>query len=116
MQQMFIVNNEYFLDIKNGRKTIEGRLNKPHYSHLYIGMPLLFKNKNTNETLVCTITSLNHYKTFSEMLEKEGIEHMLPAYSNRSLADGVALYESFPGYKEGVKEHGALAIGIALAP
>jgi hypothetical protein len=35
---------------------------------------------------------------------------MLPGA--KSIQEGVAVYESFPGFTEGIKEVGALAIGV----
>ena len=107
------LNKQYFDAIKAGIKTVEGRLNKPKFHTLKPGDPLTFTCKETGEVLSCTVTTLHTYPTFETMLQSEGLTNMLPWAKN--IQEGVAVYESFPGFKEEVKEVGALAIGVKVS-
>lgn len=102
----------YFDAIKAGIKTVEGRLNKEKSHNLKPGDPIEFICKETGELLNCTITHLHTYPSFEAMLKSEGLTNMLPWA--KSITEGIAVYESFPGFKEGVKEFGALAIGVRI--
>lgn len=104
------LNQQYFNAIKSGVKTVEGRINKPKFHDLKPGDPISFTCQETGEVLTYTITTLHTYPTFEAMLQSEGLTNMLPGIA--TIAEGVAVYESFPGFKEGVKELGALAIGV----
>ena len=106
-----LVQQHYFDAIKSGQKTVEGRLNKPRYNDLVIGMQLQFEGLD-KEVVTCVITGITRYSDFASMLVSEGVESMLPGVT--SLQEGVALYESFPVYKEGVQRVGALAIKFRL--
>ncbi len=101
---------QYFDAIKSGLKTVEGRLNSPKFKDLKPGMNISFTSVNTNETIVYTVEAMNVYANFTDMLQGESVDKMLPGIT--SLDEGVALYESFPGYKDEVKKVGALAIRI----
>ncbi len=90
---------------------MEGRLYDQDLKNLIVEQNICFVSSDTHEKIVCTITALTVYPDFLAMLVGEGIDAMLPGVTH--LADGVAIYESFPGYKEGVRTVGALAIRIA---
>lgn len=106
-----LVQQHYFDAIKSGQKTVEGRLNKPRYNDLVIGMQLQFEGLE-KEVVTCVIMGINRYPDFASMLAAEGVEAMLPGVA--SLQEGVKLYESFPGYKQDVQQVGALAIRIRV--
>ena len=75
----FNVQEPYCGFIKNGQKTAEGRLNKGKFAQIEIGDILLLgldqNDKNREEYLV---TGKNEYKSFYEMMEKEGLKNVLP--------------------------------------
>jgi len=104
--------SEYFNAIKAGTKTVEGRLNTAKFKDLKPGMPICFVLPETGEELYCNVQAINIYPSWLDMLQSEGLQNMLPGID--SLQSGVKLYESFPGYQEGVSELGALAIRIML--
>ena len=101
---------QYFDAIKLGLKTVEGRLNSPKFKDLKPGMNISFTSVNTNEIIVYTVEAMNVYANFTDMLQSEGVDKMLPGIT--SIDEGVALYENFPGYRDDVKKSGALAIRI----
>ena len=102
----------YFDAIKSGIKPVEGRLNDDEFKHVTRGMQICFTSEETGETLLCAIESMHLYFDFATVLQTEGVQHMLPGITN--LQEAVEIYESFPGYKDGVKEFGALALRIHL--
>ena len=103
---------KYFDAIKAGIKTVEGRLNSPKFKDLKPGMNIVFKSTDSDEDLTCKVESLNVYPNFEIMLQKEGLEKMLPGI--KTIEEGNTIYESFPGYKDKVKEIGALAIRLKI--
>ena len=105
-----VVQQIYFNAIQAGLKTVEGRLGSPKLKKLKAGDTISFTCHKTNEKIWCTIIALNTYSDFKEMLIGEGLAQMLPGI--KTIAAGVAIYESFPNYKEMVKTVGALAIKI----
>lgn len=103
----------YFRMVQTGRKTVEGRLNKPELHSLRVGERIRFQREHEAKNFVnVKVISLRTYPTFREMLDKEGLHRCLPDV--KSLEEGVRLYHSFPSYSEKEKLYGALAIGIQL--
>jgi len=93
--------------IKEGKKTIEGRLNKGKFSELKKNDLLSI---NDGECLV-KIKKIIHYKSFEEMLIFEGLRHVLPNVEN--LAAGVKIYHKFYTYDDENK-YGVIAIKLKL--
>lgn len=109
MLQLSLKQN-YFDAINSGIKTVEGRLNGHKFKDLRPGMQIIFSSVDTDETIICAVASIHVYATFKDMLIDQGLENMLPGVT--SLEQGVDLYESFEGYRDGVKKVGAVAIVI----
>ena len=103
---------QYFEAIKNGSKTVEGRVNSAKFQELKPGMIMQFALPESHETIPCIITGIYRYTSFEDMLKSEGVEQMLPG--TQSLQEAIELYESFPGYKEEVKTQDALALRIRV--
>lgn len=99
------VEEPYLSFILNGQKTIEGRLNKGKFKDLQIG-DILIIGPEENKFIV---NSLTLYKSFREMLEKEGIENIIP--NKNTLDEAESVYHSFYT-KEQEEEFGVVAIGI----
>lgn len=92
--------------IKSGKKTVEGRLGLGRSAHLKSGDVIIF-----NHDAVCKVKSVEKYPTFKDLLEKEGIDKVLPGIS--SVDEGVKVYREF--YDEPrEKEHGAIAIRLSV--
>lgn len=104
---------QYFDAVKAGLKTVEGRLNRPRFKYLQPGMKISFTATNTHEVIECTIVELIIYPSFEAMLTSAGLKNMLPEIC--TIAEGIALYESFPGYKEEVEKFGVLAIRLHVS-
>ncbi|KAI5080475.1 hypothetical protein GOP47_0003658 [Adiantum capillus-veneris] len=98
------VQEPFFSQLKDGSKVIEGRCADGVYNSILPGDVLLF-----NDNLLVAVKRVNHYCSFSEMLEVEGMDHVLPCVT--SMKEGVAVYRSFyPREKELSK--GVLAIHV----
>lgn len=111
--RVFNLRAPYFRMVQSGRKTVEGRLNKPELHNLKVGERIRFQRENQAHNFVnVKVISLRTYPTFREMLDKEGLHRCLP--NVKSLEEGVHLYHSFPSYYEKEKLYGALAIRIQL--
>jgi ASC-1-like (ASCH) protein len=99
------VQQPWFNLMKQGKKTVEGRLNRGKFKSLQIGDIIEWTNKQ--HTFKLKIVGIRKYKTFKEMLEKEGLNQVLPIKDN--IIDGVAVYRQFYLEKDEM-ENGVLAI------
>ncbi len=106
-----LLHDTYFSAILSGEKPVDGRINKPPYDTLNIGDLIHFVGTQTvTMEAYFEITGRTFYKSFREMLEKEGIARCLPGVA--SVDDGVAIYHAFPKYEENEKQFGVVAFGI----
>ena len=67
MEYKMHVENDVFKAIKDGRKTIEMRLNDEKRKEFKIGDTIVFKNRKNGNTLKCNITNLYQYNNFEEL-------------------------------------------------
>lgn len=105
------IQKKYFDAINAGLKTAEGRINSAKFKDLKIGAQIIFTcAEDYSKKIICTVQAINVYPDFKTMLQKEGLQNMLPGIKN--IAVGISIYESFHGYKEAVKKYGAAAIRI----
>lgn len=103
------VQNPWFTLIKQGRKTIEGRLNKGQFSRLEVGQTVMWEN--AGQTVKTKLVRIEKYQSFSDMLVNEGLRHVLPG--KKTLKDGIDVYRGFYS-EEKEAEHGVLAIEVKL--
>ncbi|MFA6551845.1 MAG: ASCH domain-containing protein [Patescibacteria group bacterium] len=85
----FNVQEPYYSFLLSGQKTIEGRLNKGKFAKLKSGDVLLLAPQD----IPFKVVDIKIYKTFAEMLEKEGIQRVIP--DKTSVSEAVATYHSF---------------------
>jgi ASC-1-like (ASCH) protein len=101
------IQNPWFDFIASGKKTIEGRLNRPPFSEFKIGDKLKFIN---NGNAVCAVVlDIKKYKTFEEYLSIEGLGRTLP--NTKTIADGINVYRKYYS-KEKEEEFGICAIHL----
>ena len=103
----------YLRWLANGKKVAEGRVNTPKYRSMRIGDTVSFLDKKTSSYIHGKIKFKHEYNSFEEMLLAEGVNNMLPFLKNHELAEGVAVYNSFPGALR-VNKFGCVAIGITV--
>ena len=92
--------------IKEKKKTVEGRVNDDKTAVIPIKDIIIW-----NETLKAEVVDIKKYQTFKEMLEKEGVENVLPGL--KTIDEGVEVYYMIPGYKEKEK-NGVLAFHLTV--
>ncbi len=83
----------YFTYLKNGQKTIEGRLQKGWYRHVATGDRIVVSNNEESDNLQTEVVRVAYYGTFKEMLETENIAKTLP--DAESIAHGVEYIDNF---------------------
>ena len=106
MQKILInIQEPYYLFVVNGKKTVEGRLNKGKFALIQKGDILVLAPKN----LEFKVIEKNIYKTFKKMIESEGVENVIPDKINIKKATNV-YYQFYT--KEQEKECGVVAIKI----
>lgn len=106
MQKIEInVQEPYLGYILSGKKTVEGRLNKGKFGSLKNG-DILMMGSTAKEY---EVVAVKIYKTFKEMIEKEGVNSVIP--DKNSIDDAVGVYYKFytPDQE---KEFGVVAIRI----
>lgn len=105
------IKNFYFKKIVSGEKTIEGRLNRGFFKRVQEGEFIEFINSsNRSESVVVQIFAKRIYRTFRQMLEHEGVEYCLPGVY--SVEHGSKIYARLPGYAQGERESGVVALEI----
>ncbi len=96
----------YVTFIREGRKTVEGRIGTPYYTKICAGDIIHLYNRTTE--IWCRVMRTAMYPSFRQLLEKEGLKNMLPQAS--SIEEGVYICKSFSAGRE--PRFGAFAIGV----
>jgi ASC-1-like (ASCH) protein len=100
----------YFSQIREGLKTIEGRINSGQFKNLRAGETITFINGQRE--VRCKVEAKRIYKSFREMLTKEGVDKCLP--DARNLEAGVNIYDRLPGFPERARQSGVVALQIKV--
>ena len=102
------INNRALDNIKNGKKKIEGRLNRGIFTKIKPDDKILFFNNLD----ICNvkITNIKIYDSFFDMLNTENFNNVLPYCKN--LDEGIVLYNNI--YKKNQKNFKVLAIHFDL--
>lgn len=100
----------YFSFVKNGQKTIEGRLNKEWYRSLKPGDHIIVhRQDDENDTIEVVVKDLRRYASIQDMLEREPLKQLLPDVD--SAEEGLKIYRKFYTEQQ-EQEFGALAIEV----
>lgn len=89
----FSVKAPWFDKIKEGIKSIEGRLKKGRFEHISKGDEIIWYNRDSGEEVKTIVDSVKTYKTIGEMLKAEGICRVLPGIN--SIAEGETIYNQY---------------------
>ena len=103
------VQEPWFNFIKNGQKTVEGRLNKGSFKELNKGDIVIWKNGK--KKLKTCIISIHHHKNFNNMLKQHRLSNVLPGI--KTFSDGVEIYSKFYSASD-VLKYGVLAIKVKV--
>jgi len=99
------VQEPYHSFILEGKKTVEGRLNKGKFASINVDDVLELEP----EKIRFSVIEKNIYRSFKEMIEQEGIENVIPDKNN--IDEAVDVYYKFYT-KEQEDEFGVVAIRI----
>ena len=102
------IQRPYFTSIREGRKTVEGRLFSSRLAKVKEGERIVFRCGE--DSIVCKVTQLARFISFEEMLLQEGMHKCLPGIG--TVAEGVKIYHRFRGYKAKEQEKGVLALHL----
>ncbi len=94
----------YLRAIAEGRKKVEGRLYDEKRQAIRPGDTVIFENR-----LMCVVKDVRTYPSFREMLEREGLENVLPGV--KDIEEGVKVYRRFYS-EEREKKYGVAAIEV----
>jgi ASC-1-like (ASCH) protein len=99
----------YFTLMKNGGKTIEGRLRRGKYNRIAPGDHLSINNNEETDSFEAVVLKVTPYSTFRELLENEPFKKVLPNANN--IEEDLKIYESFYT-KDEEKKYGVVAIEV----
>ena len=102
------IQKKYLEMIRNGRKTIEGRVKSGMFGNLNEGQNIQFFCQE--EKVLCQITKVNVYNSFAEMLDHEDYRKCIP--DTFSSEDAVRIYNSIKSYPERAATYGVVAIHL----
>jgi ASC-1-like (ASCH) protein len=83
----------YFSFLKNGQKTIEGRIRKKLYRDIAVNDHIVVFNKKETDSVEVLVKRIAEYSSFKEMLEKEPFKKILPDVD--SVKQGIEVYKQF---------------------
>jgi len=101
----------YFSFLKNGQKTIEGRLHKGWYRMVKPGDRIRVYSEDESDSITTEVLGARRYATILEMLDREAQSKMLPDANTQE--DGLAIYRKFYT-KEDEEKYGMVAIEVRL--
>jgi len=99
----------YFTFLKNGQKTIEGRIKKGWYELIKPGDHIIVHNEEETDSVEVLVKDVRTYISIKEMLEQENIKNILPDVE--TVEQGIGVYQKFYT-KEQQKEFGVIAIEV----
>ena len=104
------VQEPWFSHIKEGRKSIEGRLNKGRFAALKKNQIVIWQNGD--KKVKTKIVDIFNYKTFRQMIEQEGLKHSLPGIDTVDNGVDNVYMKFYTPEKEA--EFGVLAIKVEV--
>jgi len=99
----------YFTFVKNGQKTIEGRLRKGEYANLKVGDHIIVQNDNETDSVEVEVKDIRSYPTFEAMLNNEDLKRVLPDVE--TIDQAVQVYRQFYTPQQEA-EFGVMAIEV----
>jgi ASC-1-like (ASCH) protein len=108
MKHEMKLNNGPYVNIKNGTKTIELRLNDNKRQLLKIKDLIEFTNKETLEQMLVEIQNLYHYPSFDELYKH--FDKVSMGYKENDVADPKDMEKYYS--KEEQEKYGVLGIEI----
>jgi ASC-1-like (ASCH) protein len=111
---MMTLDDTHFNDVKLNKKKYEIRIFDEKRQTLLLGDTIVFKHKNSDETLEKKVIQLLLFDTFRDALRTmNNFSEVLP---NNSLDEGINLYETLPhamgNYKIASEKYGIVVIKL----
>lgn len=104
---------EYIEQIREGSKTVEGRIFERAIKKLKEGdIVRFYYYSNAKDDVFCQITRIDRFQTFAHMLTAIEFQKCLPKLPSKELA--LKAYLKIPKYPEKEKLHGVAAIHLSL--
>ena len=100
----------YFTFVKNGQKTIEGRLKKGEYANLKAEDHIVVSNDAETDSVEVVVKDIRLYPTFELMLNSENLKQVLPDIE--TIDQAIQVYRQFYT-PEQEAEFGVIAIEIS---
>ncbi len=101
----------YFTFLKNGQKTIEGRVRKGWYAEVKPGDEIEVRNNEETESVQVVVTRVAKYDSIRSMLERESLKQLLPDVE--TVEQGIEVYRRFYT-PEQEAEFGMVAIEVEV--
>ena len=108
MKHKMKLNNEPYINIKKGTKTIELRLNDEKRKLLKVNDLIEFTNIETKEKMLVQIETLYHYPSFEELYKH--FDKVSMGYKENDIANPKDMEEYYS--KEEQEKYGVLGIKI----
>lgn len=83
----------YFTFLKNGLKTIEGRVRKGWYADVQVDDEIVVSNVEETDSVEVVVTRVAKYDSIKNMLESEPLKQMLPDVE--TVEEGIEVYRRF---------------------
>lgn len=99
----------YFTFVKNGQKTIEGRINKGEYRFVKPGDHIVVFNNEETDSVEVIVKDVRHYYSIKNMLDNEPLGKLLP--NARTIDQAMDIYKQFYT-DEQQKEFGVVAVEV----
>ncbi len=107
------MSRKYIHQIRDGEKTVEGRIFKGPVVKYNVGDCVRFYYyTNAKDDVQCVITDKKCFKTFKAMLEDVGFKNCIPKAD--TLEGAVQMYHKIPRYKERAAEFGVVALSLRV--
>jgi ASC-1-like (ASCH) protein len=103
----------YIHQIRSGVKTIEGRINSGMFQNVQVGRLMrFFYFSDQSDDVVCRITKVAKYKSFTDMLQIEGFRQCVN--EARDLTQAIQIYDGIPGYREKAQRFGVIGFHLEV--
>ena len=99
----------YFTFLKNGQKTIEGRVKKGWYCNVKPGDKIVVYNEEESDMVEVLVKRVTSYKSIRDMLTNEPIKKLLPDVN--TIDQGIEVYRRFYT-PEQERQFGVIAIEV----
>ncbi len=83
----------YFTFLKNGQKTIEGRVKKGWYRFVKPGDHIIVYNEDESDSVEVLVRDVRSYTSIQDMLEHEPLKKLLP--DAETIERGIEVYKRF---------------------